>query len=189
MSGSDILARIVTTKGEEVIAAQVERPLAALDREARRRLTAARLCRGDPLEDRGGRARGHRRDQAREPEPGRAARELRARGDRRVLRALGCSLPVGAHRPAFLPGCSRTSRRGARRLRAACAAQGIHHRRVPGRRVACARRRCDPADRRGARRRAAVGTRGLRAGLRAGRAGRGPRRRRARARAAGFRRR
>lgn len=35
MSGSDILARIVTTKGEEVIAAQLERPFAALDREAR----------------------------------------------------------------------------------------------------------------------------------------------------------
>ena len=56
---------------------------------------------------------------------------------------------------AVLPGRRRVPRRGARRLRAAGAAQGIHHRRVPGRRVARARRRRRPADRRGARRRAA----------------------------------
>ncbi len=35
MSGSDILARIITTKAEEVIAAQVDRPFATVDREAR----------------------------------------------------------------------------------------------------------------------------------------------------------
>jgi indole-3-glycerol phosphate synthase len=35
MSGSDILARILSTKAEEVIAAQVARPLATLAREAR----------------------------------------------------------------------------------------------------------------------------------------------------------
>jgi indole-3-glycerol phosphate synthase len=35
MSGSDILARIITTKAEEVIAAQVDRPFGTVDREAR----------------------------------------------------------------------------------------------------------------------------------------------------------
>ena len=35
MGDSDILARILTTKSEEVIAAQVERPFAVVDREAR----------------------------------------------------------------------------------------------------------------------------------------------------------
>src|SRR4051812_27278443 len=35
MGGSDILARILTTKAEEVIAAQVDRPLEVLEREAR----------------------------------------------------------------------------------------------------------------------------------------------------------
>ncbi|MGE5088331.1 MAG: indole-3-glycerol phosphate synthase TrpC [Candidatus Levyibacteriota bacterium] len=35
MSGSDILAKIITTKAEEVIAAQVERPFATVEREAR----------------------------------------------------------------------------------------------------------------------------------------------------------
>ena len=35
MSGSDILAKIITTKAEEVIAAQVDRPFATVDRDAR----------------------------------------------------------------------------------------------------------------------------------------------------------
>ncbi|HSQ79981.1 MAG TPA: indole-3-glycerol phosphate synthase TrpC [Casimicrobiaceae bacterium] len=35
MSGSDILERIIATKAEEVIAAQVERPFAAVERDAR----------------------------------------------------------------------------------------------------------------------------------------------------------
>ena len=35
MSGGDILARIITTKAEEVIAAQVDRPFATVDRDAR----------------------------------------------------------------------------------------------------------------------------------------------------------
>jgi len=35
MSGSDILAKIITTKAEEVIAAQVERPFATVERDAR----------------------------------------------------------------------------------------------------------------------------------------------------------
>ena len=35
MSGSDILAKIITTKAEEVIAAQVDRPFSTVDRDAR----------------------------------------------------------------------------------------------------------------------------------------------------------
>jgi hypothetical protein len=35
MGDSDILARILTTKAEEVIAAQVDRPLETLERDAR----------------------------------------------------------------------------------------------------------------------------------------------------------
>ena len=57
-------------------------------------------------------------------------------------------LPVGADRPAVLPGQHRLPEAGARLLRPAGAAQGLHGRRLPGLRVARDGRRLHPADRR-----------------------------------------
>ena len=83
-----------------------------------------------------------------------------------------------------LPGRTRLSGRCARRVRVAGIAQGVHRRRLPGRRIPRARRRRDPADRRGAGRCEASRPGGCRDRLRAGRPRRSARRRRARPRAA-----
>ena len=149
---SDILAQIVSTKAEEVIGAQVARPFGVVDAAARGMRRAAGLRAGASRENRRGPSGRDRGDQAGQPEQGRAARGVRPAGHRRKLRARGGGVPVGADRPAVLPGRPGIPGRGARRMFDPGAAQGIHHRRVPGRRVARARRRRDPADRRGARR-------------------------------------
>ena len=152
MAKSDILEKIIATKAEEVIAAQVARPFATVDSEARSAARAARI-----------RARAAREDRRR-PRRGRSPRSRRRARARACcakpsirrpsprLRARGRGVPVGAHRQAVLPGRDRVPGRGARCVRAAGAAQGVHRRRVPGRRVARARRRRHPADRGGARR-------------------------------------
>ena len=153
---SDILQRILATKAEEVAAAQVAQPL------------AERRCDG-------ARARRHRaisraRCEAGSPRetPAVIAEIKKASPSKGVLRedfdppAIAASyeragaacLSVLTDR-TFFQGDPDVSRRRARGVRAAGIAQGVHRRRVPGRRIARARRRRDPADRRGARRRAA----------------------------------
>ena len=114
-----------------------------------------------------GAARGDRRDQEGEPEPGRAARALRAGGDRGELRAPRRGVPVGADRRAVLPGRARRPARGARGVRAAGPAQGFHDRSLPGARSAGGGRRLHPADRRRARARAHAGAGRRRARARA----------------------
>ncbi len=73
--------------------------------------------------------------------------------NRAQLRGGRRGMPVGADRRRFFPGRRCLPAAGARGLRAAGAAQGFHHRPLPGLRGARARRRLHPADRRRARRR------------------------------------
>ena len=91
------------------------------------------------------------------PSKGVIRKDFHPAADRAQLRSRRRGLPVGADRRRFLPGQRCVPRRGARRLHAAGAAQGFHHRPVPGARGARDRRRLHPADRRRARRRPAGG--------------------------------
>ena len=135
-------------------------------------------------QDRRRQERGDRRDQEGQPEQGRAARRLhpgRHRAELRRGRRRAC-LSVLTDRQ-FFQGQRRLPEAGARLLRPAGAAQGLHRRRLPDLRIAGDGRRLRPADRRLPGRRADGRARGHRPQPGHGGAGRGARRRRARARA------
>ena len=183
MSG-DMLSQILATKSEEVIAAQLARPFAEVEAAARAQAPARDFLAALRAKIADGRPAVIAEIKKASPSKGVLREALRPAGDRRELRGRGRGLPVGADRPDVLPGRARVPGRGARGLRPAGAAQGLHRRRVPGRRVAGAGRRRDPADRRRARRRAARRAGGGGGAVGHGRAGRGARRRRARAGAA-----
>ena len=120
---------------------------AAADARLRRRAARAR---SPPAS-----AGGDRRGQEGQPEQGRAARGLRSGRDRRAATsAHGAACLSVLTDVRVLPGQRRLPAAGARGVRAAGAAQGLHRRRLPGVRGARARRRLHPADRRRARRRA-----------------------------------
>jgi indole-3-glycerol phosphate synthase len=133
MRDPDILTRIVTIKAEEVIAAQLARPFPDVDAAAR----AAHPPRGFEREMRQRIATGS---------PAVIAELKRASPSRGILRdpfdprAIALSyaqagatcLSVLTDRP-FFSGGARIPRRGARIVRGAGPAQGIHHRRIPGR--------------------------------------------------------
>ena len=145
---SDILNKIVAVKREEIAAAQKKIPLAA----------DARGC-GKPRAD----ARLRRRAARARSPPGKSAviAEIKkASPSKGVLRAdfipadiaqsyaeARGGLPVGADRPPVLPGPARLPEAGARVLRPAGAAQGLHGRCLPDLRVAGHGRRLRPADR------------------------------------------
>ena len=174
---ADILNQIVAVKREEIAAAQKKVPLAAMRADAESRVLTRDFEGALRAQDRGRRQRGDRRDQEGQPEQGRAARRLHPGRHRAELcRGDGAGLPVGADRPAVLPGPGRLPEAGARLVRPAGAAQGLHGRPLPGLRVARDGRRLHPADRRLPGRRADGRARGDRPQPGHGRAGGGARR-------------
>ena len=114
-----------TTKAEEVDRGAGRAAASpCVDARGARGAAAARLCGGAARQDRRRQAGGDRGDQEGEPEQGRAARRVRSGGDRRVLRARRRRVPVGADRPAVLPGRAGIPGRGARaRARCRCCAR------------------------------------------------------------------
>ena len=147
---------ILARKAEEVAARSASLPLRELAARAADAPPAARFRRGDRGADRSAAQPAVIAEVKKaSPSQGRDPRRLRSGRDRAQLRARRRGLPVGADRRRFLPGRGCLPAAGARGLRAAGAAQGFHHRRLPGARGARARRRLHPADRRRARRRAA----------------------------------
>ena len=148
MTRSDILAQIISTKAEEVINAQVARPFGVVDAAARAMPSARGFERALRAKIAAGRPAVIAEIKKASPSKG----VLREEFDPPAIaasyeRAGAACLSVLTDRP-FFQGDPGLSGRGARRVFAAGAAQGIHHRRLPGRRVAGARRRRDPAHRR-----------------------------------------
>ena len=177
---SDILDKIVAVKREEIAAAQKKIRLAAMRADAESRVLTRDFEGALRAQDRRRPERGDRRDQEGQPEQGRAARGLHPRRHRAELcrsTAPAC-LSVLTDRQ-FFQGQHRLPQAGARVVRPAGAAQGLHGRCLPGLRVARHGRRLHPADRRLPGRRADGRARGHRAQPGHGRAGRGARRGRA----------